>query len=60
MSALEQCDMCYRELTHDYVHWNGAFYQCEECAVLEGLDPGIDGQLSHGDGRYAGAGWELP
>jgi hypothetical protein len=29
--------------THDYVHWNRAFYQCEECAVLESLDPDQNG-----------------
>jgi hypothetical protein len=32
---LQQCDVCLGELAHDYVHWNGAFQQCEECRRLE-------------------------
>jgi hypothetical protein len=51
----EQCDVCLRELGHDYVHWNGAFNQCEECARLEslhsdrpGLDPIFGGHSSRG------------
>jgi hypothetical protein len=35
--VLERCDLCLRDLAHDYIHWNGDFYQCEECSVLEGL-----------------------
>jgi hypothetical protein len=39
----ERCDMCGQKLAHDYVHWNGAFYQCESCTVLERLDPDQNG-----------------
>lgn len=35
--VLEQCALCLRDLAHDYVHWNGDFYECEECWVLEDL-----------------------
>jgi hypothetical protein len=38
-SELQYCDMCGQDLPHDYVHWNGAFEQCEHCAALEALDP---------------------
>lgn len=31
----EQCEPCARWLAPDLVHWNGAFYQCEECALIE-------------------------
>jgi hypothetical protein len=41
--GLERCDMCGEELAHDYVHWNGAFAQCENCSVLESLDPDQNG-----------------
>jgi hypothetical protein len=36
---LEYCDMYGRDLPHDYMHWNGAFYPCERRSVLEYLDP---------------------
>src|SRR5262245_14197281 len=39
----EECDMCGESLPHDYVHWNGAFYQCGQCALLEALDPDQNG-----------------
>jgi hypothetical protein len=32
---LEQCAVCHRDLAHDAVHWNGAFYQCEDCSTRE-------------------------
>jgi len=43
-SRLETCDMCGEDLPHDFVHWNGAFHQCEQCAVLEALDPDQNGR----------------
>ena len=42
-SREEQCDMCGGHYFHDYVHWNGAFYQCEHCSQLERDDPAQNG-----------------
>jgi hypothetical protein len=42
-TRIERCDMCGGGYFHDYVHWNGAFYQCEHCSALEHADPAQNG-----------------